>query len=589
MCRAAPCTGWGLAVWVLSAVVVIAHPRVEDLLARKVYRLRPPSTLESQRLGPAWWAVCTAAGVDPNRYRVWVHEGPEATAPATAGTPVAVTSWAVYVLPPRHLEAVLAHELAHRLAIPRLPSLLLYWLTLPARLMGKAILFGLRHRVLSVLVKVVIGFLLIGVLGVWVFLGFNHYVDFMLSPFLAPLVVPWAARVHEKLADQAAADLGYGALLAESSPAATTLLPAASAASARARPKPRDAPVMRQVFVVVAATVELRARSNASLGGAGFGFAFERARILSVSIMTTTSDSRTWIITGASSGLGLALAEAALQAGERVVGTARRADRFDALKARVRRSTSRDRARRAGHARRPPRSCSARWTCSGESTCWSTTPVPGRSAPPRDHGRPNCGTCSSSTCSARPPMCERCSRTCGQRRSGAIVQMSSQGGRMSFPAVGSYSAGKFALEGWSEALAGEVAPFGIRVLIVEPSRFRTEFNATDVLNTAEQDPTYDEVIGAVRANMAEADGIQEGDPDTRRRRDPRHARHRGRATAAAPRSRSGPQPHPRLPARARRRPEVGRRERVSGLPRHAPGRARVLTGRVIDATGGSGL
>ncbi|MFG1820800.1 hypothetical protein ACGFIF_44090 [Kribbella sp. NPDC049174] len=68
---------------------------------------------------------------------------------------------------------------------------------------------------LSVLVKVVIGFLLIGVLGVWVFLGFNHYVVFMLSPFPAPLVVPWAARVQEKLADQAAADLGYGALLAE--------------------------------------------------------------------------------------------------------------------------------------------------------------------------------------------------------------------------------------------------------------------------------------------------------------------------------------------------------------------------------------
>jgi len=140
--------------------------------------------------------VCTAAGVDPNRYRVWIHEGSEATAPATPGTTVAVTSWAVYVLPPRHLEAVLAHELAHHLAISRLPSLLLYWLTLPARLMGKVILFGLRHRVLSILVKVVTGFLLIGVLGVWVFLGFNHYVVFMLSPFLAPLVVPWSARIQ---------------------------------------------------------------------------------------------------------------------------------------------------------------------------------------------------------------------------------------------------------------------------------------------------------------------------------------------------------------------------------------------------------
>ena len=65
--------------------------------------------------------------------------------------------------------------------------------------------------------------------------------------------------------------------------------------------------------------------------------------------------------------------------------------------------------------------------------------------------------------------------------SGAIIAMSSQGGRMSSPAVGSYSAAKFALEGWSETLAGEVAPFGIRVLIVEPSRFRTEFNSRGVL------------------------------------------------------------------------------------------------------------
>jgi NAD(P)-dependent dehydrogenase (short-subunit alcohol dehydrogenase family) len=96
--------------------------------------------------------------------------------------------------------------------------------------------------------------------------------------------------------------------------------------------------------------------------------------------------------------------------------------------------------------------------------------------------------------------------------SGAIVQMSSQGGRRSFPAVGSYSAGKFALEGWSEALAGEVALFGIRVLIVEPSRFRTEFNASGVLKVAAQSPLYDEAIGRIRADMSGADGIQEGDP-----------------------------------------------------------------------------
>ena len=99
-----------------------------------------------------------------------------------------------------------------------------------------------------------------------------------------------------------------------------------------------------------------------------------------------------------------------------------------------------------------------------------------------------------------------------EARSGAIVQMSSQGGRLSFPAVGSYSAGKFALEGWSEALSGELAPFGIRVLIVEPSRFRTGFNAADVLRTSAERPEYDGVIGAIRADMAGADGVQEGDP-----------------------------------------------------------------------------
>ena len=58
------------------------------------------------------------------------------------------------------------------------------------------------------------------------------------------------------------------------------------------------------------------------------------------------------------------------------------------------------------------------------------------------------------------------------RGAGTIVQMSSQGGRMSFPGASTYSASKFALEGWSESLAVEVAPLGIRVMIVEPSRFR---------------------------------------------------------------------------------------------------------------------
>lgn len=95
---------------------------------------------------------------------------------------------------------------------------------------------------------------------------------------------------------------------------------------------------------------------------------------------------------------------------------------------------------------------------------------------------------------------------------GTIVQMSSQGGRMSFPGGSTYSASKFALEGWSEALAGEVAPFGVRVMLVEPSRFRTAFNAADVLEFTAASDVYREALAGVRADMAGADGVQEGDP-----------------------------------------------------------------------------
>ena len=99
-----------------------------------------------------------------------------------------------------------------------------------------------------------------------------------------------------------------------------------------------------------------------------------------------------------------------------------------------------------------------------------------------------------------------------ERGSGAIVQMSSMGGRFTFPGAGAYSATKFALEGWSEALAKEVDQFGIRVLIVEPGAFRTSFNASGALQISEAIADYDELIGPVRSGMAEDDGSQPGDP-----------------------------------------------------------------------------
>jgi NAD(P)-dependent dehydrogenase (short-subunit alcohol dehydrogenase family) len=98
------------------------------------------------------------------------------------------------------------------------------------------------------------------------------------------------------------------------------------------------------------------------------------------------------------------------------------------------------------------------------------------------------------------------------RRSGAIVQMSSQAGRYAFPGVSAYASTKFALEGWSEALADEVRPFGIDVLIVEPGPFRTSFNEPHVIEFATPAAAYEEVLAPVRTGLANANGVQAGDP-----------------------------------------------------------------------------
>jgi NAD(P)-dependent dehydrogenase (short-subunit alcohol dehydrogenase family) len=95
--------------------------------------------------------------------------------------------------------------------------------------------------------------------------------------------------------------------------------------------------------------------------------------------------------------------------------------------------------------------------------------------------------------------------------SGTIVQMSSMGGQVSLPGYGAYCAGKFALEGLSEALAAEVAPFGVRVLVVEPGAFRTEFGGPRMHHSRVID-AYQVSTSQTRVAVATMDGTQPGDP-----------------------------------------------------------------------------
>ena len=98
------------------------------------------------------------------------------------------------------------------------------------------------------------------------------------------------------------------------------------------------------------------------------------------------------------------------------------------------------------------------------------------------------------------------------RRSGHIVNISSMGGVRGGPGIGFYNATKFALEGLSEALALETAPLGIKVLIVEPSGFRTDWAGRSANETKHPIADYDATAGARRRQIRGYSGKQPGDP-----------------------------------------------------------------------------
>jgi NAD(P)-dependent dehydrogenase (short-subunit alcohol dehydrogenase family) len=239
---------------------------------------------------------------------------------------------------------------------------------------------------------------------------------------------------------------------------------------------------------------------------------------------------RVWLITGASSGFGRALALAAAAAGDTVVATGRNAAALDELTA-----LSPDRI--------DARVSDAADVAAAAPLVADVLAEHGRiDVLVNNAGRGQVGAVEDTTDEELrslfdlhvlgPAALTRAvlphMRAQG---SGAVVQMSSFGGQVAYPGFGAYCATKFALEGMSEALAAEVAPHGIRVLVVEPGAFRTSFSGSG-LHESVVSPAYERRPGPPGDDQ-EHRRHAAGRPGQGRHRDPHGAGRPRRAAAAA--------------------------------------------------------
>lgn len=225
----------------------------------------------------------------------------------------------------------------------------------------------------------------------------------------------------------------------------------------------------------------------------------------------STDPSRVWFITGTSTGMGRALAEEVLAHGDRVVATARRTadvadyagrfgDRVLACRVDVTDRASIDAAVAAAiekFGKIDVAVNNAGYGLFGAIEEASEEEL-------RRQFDVNVFGAISVIQAVLPAM-----RSAG---SGAIVNFSSMGGFSASASLGAYGASKAALEGFSEALAGEVYIFGVRVLIVEPGVFRTDWLEHSKAETARRIEAYAPIIEPRRETIAASVGTQPGDP-----------------------------------------------------------------------------
>jgi NAD(P)-dependent dehydrogenase (short-subunit alcohol dehydrogenase family) len=221
---------------------------------------------------------------------------------------------------------------------------------------------------------------------------------------------------------------------------------------------------------------------------------------------------RAWLITGVSSGLGRALAEAVLSRGEAVIGTLRKREQtaeFEALapgrahsmlldvtdKSRVRDAVTQA-IQSAGGVDVVVNN--AGYGLSGAAEEVSDAEI-------RQQMETNFFGLVAVTQAALPFM--------RAQKRGHIVNISSVAGYKGILGMSIYSASKFAVEGFSEGLAAEVGHLGIKVTIVEPGAFRTHWASNEaIVRSARVIEEYAPTAGVVRAGLAKMHGYQENDP-----------------------------------------------------------------------------
>lgn len=222
--------------------------------------------------------------------------------------------------------------------------------------------------------------------------------------------------------------------------------------------------------------------------------------------------SKVWLITGSSRGLGRALTEAVLAAGDRVVATSRNP------------ADLRDLADRHGdHVRAVALDVTD--TAAAQAAVRTAVTEFGR----LDVLVNNAGYANSSPFEETPDddfraqvetnfygvvnVTKAALPVLHEQGAGHIVQISSIGGRVGgTPGLAAYQAAKFAVAGFSEVLHNEVAPLGIKVTIVEPGAFRTDWGGSS-MRIPQVGPGYEQTVGRMNAYRVEVDGKQPGDPD----------------------------------------------------------------------------